>query len=140
MHGGVSLRSGQPKPYCGGNFILGSSDLSLAQRRRRPDFFGLFLPLWAPNVMHTVARARGGEGPPWGCTVIPLLGDTTLVMQPQVPPTSGRAHSRAAPGQAPGQVMYFKAKPDGNPRGKPCETVAKSAAKSRAETPPKGVH
>ena len=48
--------------------------------------------------MYTVARARGGEGPTWGCTMIPLLGDTFCVMQPQVSPTSGRTHTRAAPG------------------------------------------
>ena len=50
------------------------------------------------NVMCTVARARGGEGPTWGCTMIPLLGDTYCVMQPQVSLTWGRTHTRAAPG------------------------------------------
>ena len=49
--------------------------------------------------MRTVARARGGGGgPTWGCTMIPLLGDTFCVMQPQVSLTSGRTHTRAAPG------------------------------------------
>ena len=52
--------------------------------------------------MHTVARARGGVGPPWGFTVIPLVGDTFFVMQPQVTLTSGVAHTCAAPGAAPG--------------------------------------
>ena len=50
------------------------------------------------NVIRTVARARGGEGPTWGCTMIPLLGDTFCVMQPQVSLTWGRTHTRAAPG------------------------------------------
>ena len=50
------------------------------------------------RVMRTVARARGGEGPTWGCTMIPLLGDTFCVMQPQVSLTWGRTHTRAAPG------------------------------------------
>ena len=56
-------------------------------------------------VVRTVARARGGEGPPWGFTVIPLVGDTCRAMQPQVSLTSGRAHTRAAPGDAPGYHM-----------------------------------
>ena len=49
-------------------------------------------------VMDTEARAQGGEGPTWGCTMIPLLGDTFCVMQPQVSLTWGRTHTRAAPG------------------------------------------
>ena len=56
--------------------------------------------------MYTVARARGGEGLPSGFTVIPLVGDTCRAMQPQVSLTSGRAHTRAAPGDAPGYYMY----------------------------------
>jgi hypothetical protein len=52
-------------------------------------------------VSGTVARARGGEGPPWGCTVIPLVGDTFIVMKPQVTLTSGMAHTCAAPGAQP---------------------------------------
>jgi hypothetical protein len=55
----------------------------------------------------TEARARGGEGPPWGFTVIPLVGDTCRAMQPQVSLTSGRAHTRAAPGDAPGFHLVF---------------------------------
>jgi hypothetical protein len=47
------------------------------------------------------SRTRGGEGPPWGCTVIPLVGDTFIVMQPQVTLTSGMAHTCAAPGAQP---------------------------------------
>ena len=58
------------------------------------------------NVIRTVARARGGEGLTWGFTVIPLVGDTCRAMQPQVSLTSGRAHTRAAPGDAPGYHMY----------------------------------
>ena len=57
-------------------------------------------------MVRTVARARGGEGPPWGFTVIPLVGDTCRAMQPQVSLTSGRAHTRAAPGDAPGYHIY----------------------------------
>ena len=38
----------------------------------------------------------------WGCTVKPVVGDTLYAMQPQVSPTSGYAHTRAAPGAAPG--------------------------------------
>ena len=52
-------------------------------------------------VSGTVARARGGEGTPWGCTVIPLVGDTFIVMKPQVTLTSGMAHTCAAPGAQP---------------------------------------
>ena len=56
--------------------------------------------------MCPVVRARGGEGLPSGFTVIPLVGDTCRAMQPQVSLTSGRAHTRAAPGDAPGYHMY----------------------------------
>ena len=42
----------------------------------------------------------------WGCTVQPLVGDTLYTMQPQVSFTSGRAHTRAAPGDAPGYHIY----------------------------------
>ena len=58
------------------------------------------------TVLRTVARARGGEGLTWGFTVIPLVGDTCRAMQPQVSLTSGRAHTRAAPGDAPGYHIY----------------------------------
>ena len=60
--------------------------------------WGWWQQLRLPHVMGTVARAQGGEGPTWGCTMIPLLGDTFCVMQPQVSLTWGRTHTRAAPG------------------------------------------
>ena len=63
-------------------------------------------PRAARDVIRTVARARGGEGLTWGFTVIPLVGDTCRAMQPQVSLTSGRAHTRAAPGDAPGYHIY----------------------------------
>ena len=58
-------------------------------------------------VPYAVARGRGGEGLRWGCTVMPLLGDTTLAVQPQVSLTWGHAHTCAAPGAAPGGDMYI---------------------------------
>ena len=62
--------------------------------------------LWAGahdlDVLYTVARARWGEGQPWGCTVIPLVGDALYAVQPQVSLTSGRVHTCAAPGAATG--------------------------------------
>ena len=58
-------------------------------------------------VNYGVARARGGEGPTWGCTMKPLLGDTIVVMQPQVIPTSGLAQKCAAPGAASGGDVYI---------------------------------
>ena len=60
-----------------------------------------------PVVLPTEARARGGVGLGSGCTVKPLLGDELYAMQPQVFPTSGRAHTRAAPGAAPGGDIYM---------------------------------
>ena len=60
-------------------------------------------------MVRTVARARGGEGPPWGFTVIPLVGGTCRAMQLQVSLTSGRAHTRAAPGDAPGYIICMYA-------------------------------
>ena len=38
--------------------------------------------------------------------MIPLVRDTCRAMQPQVSLTSGPAHTRAAPGDAPGYYMY----------------------------------
>ena len=58
-------------------------------------------------MVYAVARARGGEGPTWGCTVIPLLGDAVFVMKPQVIPTLGIAHKCAAPGAAPSGDIYI---------------------------------
>ena len=49
------------------------------------------------DVVPTEARARGGVGLSWGCTVKPLVGDTLHAMQPQVCLTSGLAHTRANP-------------------------------------------
>ena len=63
-------------------------------------------PSAAPCVIPTEARARWGEGLRWGCTVKPLVGDTRYAVQPQVSLTSGRAHTRAAPGDAPGYHIY----------------------------------
>ena len=59
------------------------------------------------DVLPTEARARGGEGLRSGCTVKPLVGDTVHPVQPQVSLTPGRAHTRAAPGAAPGGDMYM---------------------------------
>ena len=59
------------------------------------------------HVIYSVARTRGGEGPPWGFTVMPLVGDTCRAMQPQVTLTSGRAHTRAAPQVMPQVIMYY---------------------------------
>ena len=43
--------------------------------------------------------SRGGEAATLG-SEMPLVGDTCRAMQPQVSLTSGRAHTRAAPGDA----------------------------------------
>ena len=59
----------------------------------------------------TEARARGGEGPPWGFTVIPLVGDTCRAMQPQSCPSPRvvpTVTSRAAPGSVPGVDVHVR--------------------------------